>query len=208
MAMRVVTAVALVVILCVAVSASALDKLQSALEQPGGLTGTSLPALVGSLSTTWLAGTSKGSLKHSGCKFQVKLSHTNLGTGDGTPGTGDEVICLGDANIAYEGVSFPTTAVFRGERNAGAINIKVDLAVETAGPGSCGAVRQPRRLRRAPHLLRVRPELQLHGDLQRGLPVRSDPGCRGRHVCPAAGDPADRDGGHRHPLSDGQLSLS
>jgi len=140
MAMRVVTAVALVVILCMAVSASALDKLQSALEQPGGLTGTSLPALAGPLSTMWIPGTSKGTLKHSGCKFQVRLSHTNLGTGDGTPGTGDEVICLGDANIAYEGVSLPTTAVFRGERNAGAINIKIDLAAETTGPGGCGAV--------------------------------------------------------------------
>ena len=126
--------------LCIVSSALALDKIQSVLEQPEGVTGTSLPALAGPFSTAWVAGTSKGSLKHIGCKIQVKLSHTTLGTGDGTPGTGDEVICLGDANIAYEGANLPTTAVFRGERNAGAISIKLDLAQETTGPGSCGAV--------------------------------------------------------------------
>ena len=137
---RTVTVVVLVAILCVTGSALALDKLQSAIQQPEGVTGMSLPALAGPLSTKWIRGMSKGSLKHIGCKIQVKLSHTDLGTGDGTPGTGDEVICLGDANIAYESTNLPTTAVFRGERNAGAISIKLDLAVETTGPGSCGAV--------------------------------------------------------------------
>jgi hypothetical protein len=137
---RAVTVVVLGATLCVASSALALDKIQSTLEQPRGVTGTSLPPLAGPFSTAWVAGTSKGSFKHLGCKLQVKLSHTNLGTGDGTPGTGDEVICLGDANIAYEGANLPTTAVFRGERNAGGISIKLDLAQETTGPGSCGAV--------------------------------------------------------------------
>jgi len=116
------------------------DKIQSALEQPAGTTGTALPPLMGPMSTAWLAGTSKGSFKHIGCKLQVKLSHTNLGTGDGMPGTGDEVIYLGDANIAYEGANLQSTAVFRGERNAGEISIKLDLAQETSGPGRCGAV--------------------------------------------------------------------
>lgn len=133
---RAVIAVALVV----ASSASALDKLQSTLQQPGAVTGTSPPPLAGPFSTQWIAGTSRGSVKDVGCKVQVKLSHTNLGTGDGTPGTGDEVICLGDASIAYEGISLATTAVFRGERVNGTVNIKVDLAVETSGPGGCGAV--------------------------------------------------------------------
>jgi hypothetical protein len=42
-------------------------------------------------------------------------------------GTGDEVICLGDASIAYEGIKLATTAVFRGERANGTVNIKIDL---------------------------------------------------------------------------------
>jgi len=127
-------------ILAVACSSLAADKVLSTMEQPGGATGMAPPPLTGPFSAAWMPGTSKGSLKHIACKFQVKLSHTNLGTGDGMSGSGDEVICLGDANISYEGVYLPTTAVFRGERNAGAISIKLDLAQETTGPGSCGAV--------------------------------------------------------------------
>jgi len=130
----------LAAILTVTSTSLAADKILSTLEQPEGTTGVAPPPLAGPLSTAWIPGTSKGTLKHIACKFQVKLSHTNLGTGDGTPGTGDEVICLGDANIAYEGANLPTTAVFRGERNAGAVSIKLDLAQETTGPGSCGAV--------------------------------------------------------------------
>jgi hypothetical protein len=121
-------------------SALALDKLQSAMQQPAPVTGMSPPPLAGPFSTAWITGTSKGSVKDIGCKVQVKLSHTNLGSGDGTPGTGDEVICLGDASISYEGVTLATTAIFRGERVNGTVNIKVDLAVETSGPGGCGAV--------------------------------------------------------------------
>jgi hypothetical protein len=128
------------VVLGIVSSASALDKLQSTLQQPGPVTGMSPPPLAGPFSTSWIAGTSKGSVKDVGCKVQVKLSHTNLGTGDGAPGTGDEVICLGDASISYEGVTLATTAVFRGERANGTVNIKVDLAVETSGLGGCGAV--------------------------------------------------------------------
>ena len=134
------TRTVIVVALCIVNSALALDKLQSTLQQPGGVTGMTPPALAGPLSTAWITGTSKGSIKDVGCKVQVKLSHTNLGTGDGVPGNGDEVICLGDASIAYEGINLATTAVFRGERASGTVNIKVDLAVETSGPGGCGAV--------------------------------------------------------------------
>src|SRR5207244_8339921 len=114
------------------------DKLQTTLEQPGDLTGTTPPPLTGPLSTAWTSGTSKGSLKNTGCKVQVKLSHTDLGTGGGRPGTGDEVICLGDANIAYEGSHLQTTAVFRGERDGGGSHIKVELGQEANG--LCGAV--------------------------------------------------------------------
>src|SRR5215467_16284843 len=130
----------LVATLAVTGTGLAADKVLSTMEQPLGTTGMAPPPLAGALSTAWIPGTSKGSFKHIACKFQVKLSHTNLGTGDGTPGTGDEVICLGDANIAYEGANLPTTAVFRGERIGGAVSIKLDLAQETTGPGSCGAV--------------------------------------------------------------------
>src|SRR5262249_60889587 len=130
----------LVAILTVSSSGVAADKVLSTMEQPLGTTGMAPPPLAGPLSTAWMPGISKGSFKHIACKFQVKLSHTNLGTGDGTPGTGDEVICLGDANIAYEGANLPTTAVFRGERTGGSISIKLDLAQETTGLGSCGAV--------------------------------------------------------------------
>ena len=130
----------LAAILAIPSSGLAADKILSTMERPAGTTGMAPPPLAGPLSTAWIPGTSKGSLKHIACKLQVKLSHTNLGTGDGMPGTGDEVICLGDANIAYEGANLATTAVFRGERNAGAISIKLDLAQETTGPGSCGAV--------------------------------------------------------------------
>ena len=130
----------LAAILTVTSTSLAADKILSTLEQPEGTTGVAPPPLAGPLSTAWIPGTSKGTLKHIACKFQVKLSHTNLGTGDGTPGTGDEVICLGDANITYEGANLETTAVFRGERNAGGISIKLDLAQETSGPGRCGAV--------------------------------------------------------------------
>ena len=45
----------------VASPALPLDKIQSALEQPAGTTGTALPPLMGPMSTAWLAGTSKGS---------------------------------------------------------------------------------------------------------------------------------------------------
>jgi len=135
------TRVVIAVTLGIVSSAAALDKLQSTLQQPGNVTGMTPPPLAGPFSTAWIAGSSRGSVKDVGCKVQVKLLHTTLGTGDGTPGTGDEVICLGDASIAYEGISVATTAVFRGERIGGAVNIKVDLALETsAAPGGCGAV--------------------------------------------------------------------
>src|SRR5262249_16261664 len=162
--------------------------------------------LAGPLSTAWMPGISKGSFKHTACKFQVKLSHTSLGTGDGTPGTGDEVICLGDANIAYEGANLPTTAVFRGERTGGSISIKLDLAQETTGLGSCGAADNLVAYhRRPPQLLRARPDVQPR--LQPELRLRFHPGRRGRGLCSAAVEPADRHPGAPHSLSHGQLSL-
>ena len=119
-------------------SSLALDKIQSTLEQPASVTGTVPPPLTGPFSAAWIAGRSKGGVKDVGCKVQVKLSGTGLGTGDGLAGSGDEVICLGDANIAYEGINLQTTAVFRGERLRGMVSIRLDLARETNG--LCGGV--------------------------------------------------------------------
>ena len=196
----------LAVILTVTSTSLAADKILSTLEQPEGTTGVAPPPLAGPLSTAWIPGTSKGTLKHIACKFQVKLSHTNLGTGDGTPGTGDEVICLGDANIAYEGANLPTTAVFRGERNAGAVSIKLDLAQETTGPGSCGVVDDLVVYDARLTVLRARSVVCPH--LQPGVQLRSDPGGRGRGLCAAANEPADRHAGGPDPLSHRQLSVS
>ncbi|TMB22219.1 MAG: hypothetical protein E6J71_06470 [Deltaproteobacteria bacterium] len=46
--------VVLTATLCITSSALALDKLQSALEQPGGATGTTPPPLTGPFSTAWV----------------------------------------------------------------------------------------------------------------------------------------------------------
>ena len=124
----------------------AADKHQSTLAQPGGFIGTTPPPLAGALSSAWVNGTSKGRLRRIGCKVQIKLSGTTLGTGDGIAGTGDEVICLGDANLHYEATDYQTTAIFRGERVAGSVKIALDLQAEGTDCGTESVVAYDLRL--------------------------------------------------------------
>jgi len=105
------------------------DSAQTTLGKPSSFTGP-LPALSGPLSGAWINGTSKGKTKAVGCQAQIKLKKTTVPDSDGTPGTGDEVICIADSDGDGNGVPAKTSIVFRGESSGGAVKIKVDLAAE------------------------------------------------------------------------------
>ena len=109
---------------------SAADKSQSTMMQPA-IFGAPLPApLVPPASATWVNGDSKGKAKIGpNCKVSVKLSRTALADSDGTPGTGDEVICVVDLISAFFGA--PVSLVVRGETRNGAMKINADTATET-----------------------------------------------------------------------------
>jgi hypothetical protein len=111
--------------------ASAGDKSQSTFTAPSVVTGTQPPPLLGPNSGLFVPGTSKGKSKGDDkCKLQVQLSGLLLPATDGIPDTGDEIICIGNSNIAQAGLAVKTGVVLRGEVKAGKMNIKVDLAAE------------------------------------------------------------------------------
>jgi hypothetical protein len=143
--MRVARIVAVGAMLALAAPVLAGDKSQSTLVNPVVLTGAGVPAITGTVSAVWTNGTSKGKTKGDDkCKVQVQLGGLTLPNTDGVAGSGDEVICIADANVSV-GYAAPlsTTAVFRGEVLAGKVKIKADLFLEgtgctpakTGGPG-------------------------------------------------------------------------
>ena len=122
-------------VLVMAVAGFAGDKSQSTLVNPVVVTGAGTPALVAPIGTAWTNGASKGKTKGDDkCKVQVALSGLALPDSDGTPGTGDEVICTADANVSVSyAVPLSTTAVFRSEVKSGKVSIKADLFAEGTG---------------------------------------------------------------------------
>lgn len=129
-------AAALVAGVCVAFVPPALagDKSQSTLVNPVSLTGVGVPTLVNPIGLAWTNGSSKGKTKGDDkCRIKTQLKGLALPDSDGIPGTGDEVICLGDSNVSVLGVPLSTTAVLRGEVSSGKVKIKVDLFAEGTG---------------------------------------------------------------------------
>src|SRR5262245_20745500 len=111
------------------------DKSQSTLVNPVVVPGVPSPPLLPPIGPDWTNGTSKGKTKGDDkCKVEIHLKGLALGDSDGTPGTGDEVICTADASVSV-GYVLPlsTTTVFRGEVKSGAVKIKADLFAEGTG---------------------------------------------------------------------------
>ena len=117
--------------LFLATTASA-DKYLTSLNNPLVLSGTAPPPLAGPLSAAFSNGVSKGTAKIiatiNACKLSVKLSGTTLPDSDGIAGSGDEVICLIEANAAV--LNSPVGLVVRGEASGGTVSIKADLYAE------------------------------------------------------------------------------
>ena len=123
------------VVLLASATGFAGDKSQSTFVNPQVLAPSGIPALTGPVGTQWTNGINKGKTKGDDkCKVQVQIGGLTLPNSDGTPGTGDEVICTADANVTASGVLvIQTTAVFRGEIVSGKAKIKVDLFAEGTG---------------------------------------------------------------------------
>ena len=139
--MRMKLALAVVVVVGVAVAmlpagARAGDKAGSTLINPVGFPSPALgnPILAGPVGTAFTNGTSKGKTKGDDkCKVQVKLSGLTLPDSDQLPGTGDEVICLGEATVFITGLPIVQATVLRGEVKSGGVKISVDLSLEGVG---------------------------------------------------------------------------
>jgi hypothetical protein len=122
---------------CMALATTGIagDKSQSNLVNPVVLTGASPTVLTPPISAAWTNGVSKGKTKGGdNCKVQIQLQKLTLPDSDGVAGTGDEVICVADANVSA-GYALPlsTSVVFRGEVAGGTVKIKADLAAEGTG---------------------------------------------------------------------------
>lgn len=133
---------ALVIGLGLAVSSPVLagDKSQSTFVNPILVPGAGVPALAGPIGTSWTNGVSKGKTKgDNNCNVQVKLGGLTLPDSDGTPGTGDEVICIADSNVTVgPSLTLSTSAVLRSEVKSGKIKIKVNLQAEGTGCTASG----------------------------------------------------------------------
>ena len=112
--------------------AASLQRTQSAVINPEGVPGTAIPALTGPVGTTFTNGISKGLVKTDNrCNFQLTVSGLGLPDTDGKPGTGDEVICLGDAHVRQGTSNANITLITRGEVRGGKLSIRANLATET-----------------------------------------------------------------------------
>jgi hypothetical protein len=114
------------------------DKSQSSLVNPVAVANTAAPSLAGPIGTSFTNGTSKGKTKGgSNCKTQVQLKGlSGLADSDGTPGTGDEVICIVEAAVTLGNAALGANgAILRGEVKGGKVKIKADLAAEGTGCG-------------------------------------------------------------------------
>ncbi len=112
------------------------DKAQSTLVNPVAVTGAGVPALAPPIGAAWSNGVSKGKTKGDDkCKVQIQLKTLALPDSDGTIGSGDEVICIADAQVSVLPVpiTLSTSAVLRGEVASGQVKIKADLALEGTG---------------------------------------------------------------------------
>src|SRR5262249_22257978 len=109
------------------------DTTQSAMANPGALAGATMPAITGPIGVAFVNGVSKAKVKSDNkCHFQVKISGLALPDSDGTPGTGDEVICIADFHISMGAAhtNLNGSLVTRGEVSGGKLSIKADLAAE------------------------------------------------------------------------------
>ncbi|HYV57468.1 MAG TPA: hypothetical protein VE911_07985 [Candidatus Nitrosopolaris sp.] len=109
------------------------DGTQSSMVNPQSLAGATMPAITGPIGAAFADGTSKAQVKSDNkCNFQVKISGLALPDSDGTPGTGDEVICIADFHITMGALNtnLNGSLVTRGEISGGKVKIKVNLAAE------------------------------------------------------------------------------
>ena len=127
--------VVLALVLIVPGIVRAADKAQSTLAQPGAFTGSTPPALSAPSSSAWTNGVGKGKAKFVGCVTQILLKNTTLPDSDGTPGTGDEVICIIDFTVSVPSTANFGSFVTRGESSGGAVKIKFDLGLGSPCPG-------------------------------------------------------------------------
>jgi hypothetical protein len=111
------------------------DKSQSTMANPVVAPAGGIPALTGPIGTAWTNQVSKGKTKaDNNCKIQVQLKGlTGIADTDGTPGTGDEVICVAPSHVTVAGLPLDAGAVLRGEVKSGAVKIKADLFKEGTG---------------------------------------------------------------------------
>jgi hypothetical protein len=109
------------------------DKTSSNMVNPEALAGATMPALTGPIGTAFTNGASKGQVKSDNkCNFQMKLSGLGLPDSDGTPGTGDEVICIADTHVTMGAGNSNLNAslITRSEVRGGQVKIKANLANE------------------------------------------------------------------------------
>jgi hypothetical protein len=123
------------------------QKSQSNLANPVALMAGALPALTGPVSpAVWTNGVSLGKTKGDDkCKVQVQMKLIAHPDTDLVPGTGDEVICIGDSHVSiFPGpATLSTSAVLRGEVKSGVMKIKVDLAAQGTGCSPAGDLAGP-----------------------------------------------------------------
>ena len=129
------TAALLVGMMLIARGVVMADGTQSSLANPQSLAGATMPAITGPIGAAFTDGVSKGKVKSDNkCNFQVKISGLTLPDSDGTPGTGDEVICIADFHITMGAANsnLNGSLVTRGEISSGKVSIKVALAAQGA----------------------------------------------------------------------------
>jgi len=127
------TAALLVGMMLIARGVVMADGAQSSLANPQSLAGATMPAITGPIGAAFTDGVSKGKVKSDNkCNFQVKISGLTLPDSDGTPGTGDEVICIADFHITMGAANsnLNGSLVTRGEISGGTVKIKANLASE------------------------------------------------------------------------------